>query len=62
MNLEGVDLVKGGLVNEILLDTDPQTGFYTPYWKMLASYSYDEFGKPYLTEESLKSAQVFDLT
>ncbi|MCI9464262.1 MAG: flagellar hook-associated protein FlgK [Lachnospiraceae bacterium] len=62
VQLEGVDLVKGGLVNEMLLYTDPKTGFYTPYWKMLANYSYDEYGKQYLSEESLESARVFDLT
>lgn len=62
VQLEGVDLVQGGLVNEMLLYTDPQTGFYTPYWKMLANYSYDEFGNQYLSKENLKSSQVFDLT
>ena len=62
VKLEGVDLVKGGLVNEIMLYSDPITGFYTPYWKMLASYSYDEFGNQYLPKENLVSCQVFDLT
>lgn len=62
VKLEGVDLVKGGLVNEMMLYTDPQTGFYTPYWKMLANYSYDDYGNQYLTKENLKSAQVFDLS
>ena len=33
VQFEGVDLVKGGLVNEMCLYTDPKTGFYTPYWK-----------------------------
>ncbi|MCM1426680.1 MAG: flagellar hook-associated protein FlgK [Eubacterium sp.] len=62
VKLEGVDLVKGGLVNEMLLYTDPLTGFYTPYWKMLAHYSYDEYGNKYLPKEELVSCQVFDLT
>ncbi len=62
VKLEGVDLVKGGHVNEMLLYTDPLTGFYTPYWKMLASYSYDEYGNKYLPKENLTSCQVFDLT
>lgn len=61
VQLEGVDLVKGGLVNTISLYTDAKTGFYTPYWEMLANYSYDEYGNKYLTEDALKSARVFDL-
>ena len=62
VKFEGVDLVKGGLVNEIALYTDPQTGFYTPYWTMLANLSYDAEGKPVVTEEGIASAKVFDLT
>lgn len=62
VKLEGVDLVKGGIINEIMLYSDPLTGFYTPYWKMLASYSYDEYGNQYLPKENLVSCQVFDLT
>ena len=62
VKLEGVDLVKGGHVNEMMLYTDPLTGFYTPYWKMLANYSYDEYGNQYLPKENLTSSQVFDLT
>ncbi len=62
VKLEGVDLVKGSLVNKISLYEDPKSGFYTPYWEILANYSYDEFGNPYLTKESLQTAQVFDLT
>lgn len=61
VKMEGVDLVKGGLVNTISLYEDPKTGFYTPYWEMLANYSYDEYGNKYLTEDALKSARVFDL-
>ena len=61
VQMEGVDLVKGGLVNTISLHEDPKTGFYTPYWEMLANYSYDEYGNKYLTEDALESARVFDL-
>lgn len=62
VRFEGVDLVKGGLVNEVCMYTDPTTGFYTPYWKMLAEYTYDEDGNPVATEEGIRNAQVFDLT
>ena len=62
VRLEDVDLVKGGLVNKVELYTDPKTGFYTPYWAMLASYTYDEDGKKIVSPQSVKAAQVFDLT
>ncbi|MCM1143537.1 MAG: flagellar hook-associated protein FlgK [Blautia sp.] len=62
VRFEGVDLVKGGLINKMSLHEDPLTGFYTPYWEMFAHYDFDEFGNKYLTEDSLKSASVFDLT
>ena len=62
VRLEDVDLVKGGLVNKIELYTDPTTGFYTPYWKMLAKYSYDEEGNQVVTEKGIQRALVFDLT
>ena len=61
VQMEGVDLVKGGLVNKISLYEDPKTGFYTPYWEMLANYSYDENGHKFLTKDALISARVFDL-
>ena len=62
VRLEEVDLVKGGLVNSIALYTDSKTGFYTPYWKDLVDYSYDEKGNPVLTEKGIQRALVFDLT
>lgn len=62
VRLEDVDLVKGGLVNKIELYTDPATGFYTPYWSMLANYTYDKDGNKVVTEKSIAAAQVFDLT
>lgn len=36
IKLEGKDFVKADSYNEILLDVDEKTGFYTPYWKQLA--------------------------
>lgn len=61
VKFEGVDLVKGGLVNEMALYEDPQTGFYTPYWTMLADISYNEKGERIVTEEDIEGAKVFDL-
>lgn len=61
VKFEGVDLVKGDLVNHMSLYTDPFTGYHTPYWEMFANYDFDEFGNKYLPAESLESARVFDL-
>lgn len=62
VKFEGVDLVKGGLVSKMGLYEDPATGFYTPYWEMFATYTYNEDGRKVLTDENLQAAQVFDLT
>ena len=62
VKFESVDLVKGGLVNKMSLYEDPITGFYTPYWEMLADYTYDKDGNKILSKDSLQKAQVFDLT
>lgn len=62
VRFEDVDLVQGGLVNEMKLYTDPETGFYTPYWKMLSRGSYDQKGNFVVTEEGIEGAKVFDLS
>ncbi len=62
VRFEGVDLVQGGVVNEIGLYQDLETGFYTPYWTMLATCDYNEDGEVVVTEEGIKGAKVFDLT
>ena len=61
VQLEGFDLVKGGIVNEVGIYTDEQTGFHTPYWKILAKAEYDEKGQPIVTKESIENAKVYDL-
>lgn len=62
VRFEQVDLVKGGLVNEMCLYTDQKTGFYTPYWKMLARFDkFDEQGEPIVSEENIAGAKVFNL-
>lgn len=62
VRFEDVDLVKGSLINEMAVYTDPKTGFYTPYWTMLANFDYDKEGKVVVTEEGISGAKVFDLT
>ncbi len=62
VRFEDVDLVKGSLVNEMAIYTDPKTGFFTPYWTMLANFDYDKDGKRVVTEEGIAGAKVFDLT
>lgn len=62
VRFEQVDLVKGSMVNEMCLYTDLDTGFYTPYWKMLASFDkFDDMGRPIVSKENIKGAEVFDL-
>ncbi len=62
VRFEQVDLVKGSMVNEICLYTDPKTGFYTPYWKVLANYDkFDKNGNPIVSEENIEGAKVFNL-
>jgi flagellar hook-associated protein 1 FlgK len=62
VQFEGVDLVKGGWINEMDVYEDPETGFYTPFWTMLAKYSKDADGNTFVTEEGIENAKVFDLT
>lgn len=63
VRFEQVDLVKGSMVNEMCLYQDPKTGFYTPYWKMLAKFDkFDANGDPIVSEENIEGAKVFDLT
>lgn len=63
VRFEQVDLVKGSLVNEMCLYEDIQTGFYTPYWKMLATFDkFDEDGNPIVSKENIEGAEVYDLT
>lgn len=63
VRFEQVDLVKGSLVNEVRLYQDPATGFYTPYWKILAKYDkFDKDGNPIVSKENIEGAEVFDLT
>ena len=63
VRFEQVDLVKGSLVNEMCIYQDTQTGFYTPYWKMLEKFDkFDADGNPIVSEENIEGAKVFDLT
>ena len=62
VRFEDVDLVKSGTVNRVDLYTDPKTGFYTPYWSMLANLDRDKDGNPIVTKEGIASAEVFDVT
>lgn len=57
IQIEGVDFVKGGTCYEIGLDTDPTTGFYTPFWPQNASYILRDNGtKSY----NIDGAEVFN--
>ncbi len=58
IQLEGEDLVKRDVVYSIALDTDPNTGFYTPYWLHNATWSLDADGNRVY---DITGAEVFDL-
>lgn len=62
VKFENFDLVKGGIVNEVAVYTDPETGFYTPYWVALADIDYNQYGQPMMTEEDIEIAKVFDFS
>lgn len=57
IQIEGVDFVTVGDVKTIDLYEDPVTGFYTPYWKQLASYDSEKNVIP----SSVRPARVFNL-
>lgn len=58
VQIEGVDFVKGGVCFEMDLQTDPSTGFYTPFWPQNASYVTMADGtKSYVID----GAEVFDI-
>ncbi|MCL2719279.1 MAG: flagellar hook-associated protein FlgK [Lachnospiraceae bacterium] len=58
VRIEGNDFVKMDSINEISLHVDPLNGFYTPYWKTLASTYIDAFGDE---QVDIASARVFNL-
>lgn len=59
VKIEGNDFVKMGSVSEISLHTDPITGFYTPYWKTLATTYIDMDGEE---QVDIEGARVFNVT
>ncbi len=62
VQFEGVDLVKGGMINRMELYQDPQTGFYTVYWKQNAEYMLNADGERVVKPETVPAAAVFDLS
>ena len=62
MQLEGTDLVKGGIVHEIGLYQNPQTQFYTVFWTQNAKYTLNADGDRIVDTDSLDDALVFDLS
>lgn len=55
VRLEENDFVKSDSANEIALDCDPNTGFYTPYWPQLAKHDADG------NLVSIEGAKLFNL-
>lgn len=58
VQIEGVDFVKGDTCYEIGMQTDPNTGFYTPFWPANAKYRVLEDGTK---EYNIDGAEVFNL-
>lgn len=58
IQIEGVDFVKGDRCFKMDLKTDPNTGFYTPFWPQNAIYKDLPNGT---REYNIKGAEVFDL-
>ncbi|GFI66331.1 flagellar hook-associated protein 1 [Lachnospiraceae bacterium] len=58
VQIEGVDFVKDGTCYEIGLYTDPNTGFYTPFWPINANYRVLADGTK---EYNIDGAEVFNL-
>lgn len=58
IQLEGEDLVKRDVVYEIGLDTDPTTGFYTPFWIHNATWELNSDG---VRVYDITGAEVYDL-
>lgn len=59
VKFEGVDFVNADTYNKMELYEDLDTGFYTPYWKQLASYKKGKDGE---MEVDLEAARVYDPT
>ncbi len=62
IQFEGVDLVKGDMINRMELYTDPQTGFDTVFWRHLAEYTRNSDGDKIVVPESVPAAVVFELS
>ncbi|MGN0403053.1 MAG: flagellar hook-associated protein FlgK [Acetatifactor sp.] len=58
VQIEGVDFVKGGSCYEIMLDIDPNTNFYTPFWPQNAKFWVADDGS---RKYNIEGAQVFNL-
>ena len=59
VKFEGIDFVNADTYNKMEVYQDKETGFYTPYWKQLASYKPGPDGEPQL---DLDAAGVYDPT
>lgn len=59
VKLEGVDFVTKDTVYEMSVKTDEVTGFHTPFWPQLASYTLNANGEKIY---NIDSAKVYDMT
>jgi flagellar hook-associated protein 1 FlgK len=61
IKIEGNDFVKTESYNRIALYTDPETGFYTPYWEKLIPHDVRGNIIGQVTWEDIENVQVFNL-
>lgn len=59
VKFEGIDFINADTYNRMEVHADKNTGFYTPYWKQLASYRKGADGEQVL---DLEAARVYDPT
>lgn len=59
VKVEGVNFLASDTVYEMDVQMDATTGFYTPFWKINATYEYDSDGDPVY---DITNAKVFDMT
>lgn len=61
VQIEGTDFVKKNVFYEMALDTDKETGFYTPFWPHISESSRNEKGEIVYSPEEVRKGRVFNL-
>ena len=65
IQIEGIDFVSAGDCHKMDVYTDPVTGFYTPFWRSLATYTGDssmDISERTVIPETVAGARVFNIS